>query len=128
MKKKQVDISGQRLAALFLLALFVDVVPLTYNNLFAIGSHPYLRTILATIIAITLNLRYRTTDGRLPRDQIIRFLLQMNYVFYAHIFFAVPVALIHELYLLRGLPHTATMIKDRLLKPLLFNKSTTDTL
>ncbi len=47
----RIDISGQRLAALFLLALFVDVVPLTYNNLFAPTSHPYLRTILATMVS-----------------------------------------------------------------------------
>lgn len=48
----RVDISGQRLAALFLLALFVDVVPLTYNNLFVgATSHPYLRTFLATMVS-----------------------------------------------------------------------------
>ena len=97
---------GSLLVMAFVCMLCVDMMPMPYNNAFIHdrASWPHVRMLIACAIMVLLDIVYRrlSVTRHLSRDSWLRIVLQISYIFYAHIYFVLPVAALHALYLLNN--------------------------
>lgn len=86
-----------RLIVLFALMCFIDIIPLDYNNTFGREkSWPILRSFLACTMATLLNFQYRNAY-RQDRDTAMRYVIQVNYIFFSYVWLLIPLFLLHLL-------------------------------